>query len=285
MARFPLQPPPVHPLQPMPAPALALARHASRALVPLAFAAGVLPPSVSLAETLNGVPVVVLSRSTTALSNGSLTFVRISPPALPPPPPPPVHTAPEPSAEELATEARRAAKEHRTLALTAITYAGTPTVTELSWTRQEDGRRFVAYSPVDFTHLTQLQDIETSSGVYLYCPFVSPGDPAELAPGVREALAAAAPADSGAPPAYLFMGEEADLTAEADTLELLDTLHAIWHTRAEQLVADTARRQAEAVERERQAALEAARPKHDTILFWKAEDPEPSASAASSSTP
>ncbi len=243
-------------------------------------------PAAASPETLNGVPVVVLSRSTTVTPNGSLTFVRIRPPALPPPPPPPVRTAPEPTAEELAIEARRAAKEQRTIGLTAIIYAGTPTVTELSWTRQSDGRRFVAYSPVDFTHLTQLQDIETSSAVYLYFPFVSPGDPAELAPGVREALVAtAADTNADSPPGYLFVGDEADVGAEAPTLELLDTLHAIWHLRAAELTALTARLKADAAERERQAAIEAARPKHEKIYFWKIDTPpttpgDPAAPAA-----
>ncbi len=263
-------------------PASLLARTALRALVPLAFAAGLISPSVAFAETLNGIPVEVLSRHTVPQPNGSVTFIRIRPPALPAPPPSPVRTTLEPTPEELATEARRAAKEQRTIGLTAITYAGTPTVTELSWTRQDDGRRFVAYSPVDFTHLTQLQDIETSSAVYLYFPFVSPGDPAELAPGVREALSAAASADTDAdsPPAYLFVGDESDAAAETNTLELLDTLHAIWHLRAAELTALTARLKADAAERERQAAVEAARPKHEKIYFWKIEE-HPTADSSS----
>ena len=243
--------------------------------------------TLAATETLNGVPVEVLSRSITVLPNGSITFVRIRPPTFAPAPPPPVRIAPEPTAEELVAEARRAAKEQRTIGLTAITYAGTPVVTELSWTRQEDGRRFVAYSPVDFTHLTQLQEIETSSAVYLYFPFVSPGDPAQLAPGVREALAATASteADADSPPSYLFLGDEAEVAAEANTLELLDTLHAIWHLRSAELIADTARREAEAAERERQTAIEAARPKHHTIYFWKIERPPASADSAATPAP
>lgn len=252
-----------------------------RASLPLTLLAATLPAAPSTAsattETLHGVPVEVLSRNTVQTPDGSLTMVRLRQPVLPKPPaPPPQAAAPEPTAEELATQERRAAKDYRVLGLTAITYAGTPVITELSWTRQADGRRFVAYCAVPFEHLSQLRDIETSAAVYQYFPFVSEGDPALLAPGLREALAAAG-TDADLPPAYLFVGDDADAAAESDTLEVIEHLLSHWHLHAPELIAQTAQRKAEAAERERQAALEAAKPKHRTLYFWKVESPEPPA--------
>jgi hypothetical protein len=234
------------------------------ALIPAVLA------SQAPAETLNGVSVEVLARSTVQLPGGTVTFIRIRPPSLPTPPPAPQSAAIEPTAGELLTEARLAAKEHRTLSISAVTYQGSPIITELAWTRQADGRRFVAYSNVDFTHLTQLRDIETENVVYNWFPFVSAGEPAEIPAGVREALAV-----NGADPQYLFEGDEADAVAEASTLQALDFLIAYYQINKATLIAETARRKAEAEERERLAAVEAAKPKNETIYFWK--NPNPTA--------
>lgn len=204
----------------------------------------------------------MIARETVTLPGGSVTFLRIRPPALPAPPPaPPPRAA---TAAELLEEARLAAKPHRVLALSTVVCAGSPAITELSWTRPADGRRFVAYGNVDFTHLGQLHSFETADAVYQWFPFVSEGEPGQIPADIRQTLAA-----SGPEPLYLFAGTEADALAEADTLAALDHLHAYYQLHAAELIADTARRRAESAERERQAAIEAAKPRHETVHFWK----------------
>lgn len=240
----------------------------SRSLRFLATLVVASPCVTASAETINGASVEVLGRSTVKLPDRTVTYIRIRPPALPAPLPAPRPAPAEPTAEELATEARLAAKEHKMLSLNALTYAGNPFVTELSWTRASDGRRFVAYSNVPFIHLTQLSQIETATTVYQWFPFVSEADPGTLPAGVREALAS-----GGAEPQYLFEGDENDATAEESTLQALDFLHAHFELNKDALIAATAQRQAEAEARERQAALDAAKPKQQTIYFWKNENP------------
>ncbi len=61
-------------------------------------------------ETLNGVPVEVLARSTVEEGGRTTTFVRIRPPALPAAPASTSEPVPAPDAATLAEEARLAAK-------------------------------------------------------------------------------------------------------------------------------------------------------------------------------
>jgi len=173
-----------------------------------------------LAETLNGVPVEVLGRSTVKLPDRRVTYIKIRPPAIPaqsvtPPLPP----AAKPSPEEVLAELRREAKPQIQLGIGATVYAGSPTVTELSW-QLPDGRRFRAFSSVDFHHLTQLGHLETETTVYGWFPFFYNGDSADLPSGVREALTA-----NSSDPQYLFEGTEADAVASKSTLQALDYLH------------------------------------------------------------
>ena len=221
------------------------------------------------AETLNGIPVEVLARSTVKLPDRVITFIRIRPPVFSAqpavPPPAPV----EPSAEEVLAQLRRDAKPFVQLGVRATVYAGSPAITELSWD-SEDGRHFRAFSSVDFTHLTQITELEVPNTVYEWSLFVSDGDPAGLPSGVGEALIA-----NGTAAQYLFEGSEADAAANQSTLQALDYLHAFFELHKTELVAATAQRAAEAAEQERQAAIKAALPKDQTIYFWKNEPPVP----------
>lgn len=219
------------------------------------------------AETLNGVPVEALARSTVKLPDRTITYIRIQPPALPSPPPAPPAPAQSETAEDRLAELRLAAKPYVNLAVTATTFVGTPTVTELTWTR-DNGRRFLAYSNVNFTHLTQLSHLETDTRVYGWFPFVYNGDPADLPAGVREALVAQGPEAQ-----YLFEGSTADATEAESTLQALDYLHAYYQLNQKALIPDTARRQAAAVEQARLAKIKAAQPKDQTIYFWEIEKP------------
>ena len=214
------------------------------------------------AESLNGVPVEVLARRVVTLANGSITYLLIKPPALASQPAPPPTPVTPPSEAEIAAQVLRDAKTYVDLGLRATVYAGSPTVTEVSWTLA-DGRIFRAFSSVDFTYLSQFTELEVETTIYGLGLLVSDDDPAELPAGVREALSAAPGAQ------YLFEGSEADAQANEVRLQALDHLHAYYQLNEAALVAATASRLAEAVEQARQAAEAAAKPRHEKIYFWK----------------
>ena len=227
-------------------------------------------------ETLQGVPVTVLSRSVVAVPNGTVTYLRISPPLLPtrPAPPPPAPEAPLTPEQQAALE-RAEAKPYATLALTATVYTradGSAAVTELTW---RDGERaFRCWSTCDFRLLRQLSEIETETHRFQYFPFVDAQPLAELPPDQQPSglsLFPEAPS-ADALPEYYFEGTEADAAATEPVLAALDWLHAHVHLNREVLLAqlaELARREAEAAEQARQAAEAAAQPRHEKVFFWK----------------
>jgi hypothetical protein len=245
----------------------------------LFLAASLSPVSAAETGTLAGQPVTVLSRSVVMSPNGSTTYVRIRPPALPPRPAPPPPAPEAPLSPELQAALERAeAKPYATLALTATVYTradGSSAVTLLAW---RDGERgFTAWSNADWRLLRQLNDIETETHRFQYFPFIDAQPLAELPTDQRPAGLALFPAAPvpGALPEYYLEGGADDAAATEPVLAALDQLHAHVHLHREQLVADLARREADVAEQARRAAIEAARPKHDTIYFWKAENPAP----------
>ena len=223
----------------------------------------VFSPHVS-AESLNGVPVEVLARSKVTLADRTVTYLLIRPPSLSAQPPPPPAPATPPSEAELAAQALRDAKNYVDLGIRAIVYSGSPVVTELSW-NLADGRSLRAFSSVDFTHLSQLTELETTTTIYGWNSIVSEGDPADLPSGVREALNASPGVQ------YLFEGTEADALASQSTLQGLDYLHAYYQLHEAALVAEAASRKTQAAQQEREAVADAAKSKDQTVFFWKKE--------------
>jgi hypothetical protein len=241
--------------------------HSSTTRILAAFAIAALASQTS-AETLNGLPVEVLARSTVKLPDRVLTLVRIRPPAIPVlPAPSPSPVPAEPSAEEKLSALRREAKLQIQLSMEATIYAGSPTITELTWSTPE-GRRFRAYCSIDFTHLSQLYFVETASAVYDWFPFLTDGDPASIPAGVREALLG-----NGSGAHYLFEGNEADAAANESTLQAIEYLVAYFELHKTELIAATALRNAAAIEQQRLDAIKAAQPKDQTLYFWKNETP------------
>ena len=242
-----------------------MASRSTRLFAPFLVPLALLPSA--FAESLDGVSVEVVARRTAVLADRTVVYLCIRPPRLPaavPPAAPPTET---PGAEALQAEALRAAKTQVDLGLSAVVYAGSPAVTELSWTRP-DGHVCRAYSNVDFTHLADLAELETETTLYHWVPLITEGDPAALPGDVRAALA-----EAGAAAHYLFEGDEAEAQAEAATLQGIDHLHAYFQLHQTELLAATARRQAEAAEQARRAALTVAQPKTETLFFWKIENP------------
>ena len=228
------------------------------------------------AEELAGVPVEVLSRTIVSVPNGTVTYLKITPPHLPPRPasPPPAPETPL-SPEQQAALERAEAKPCLSLALTATVYTradDSVAVAELAW--HDGDRRFTAWSTADWRLLRQLHDIETETHRFQYFPFIDAQPLAELPPGQQPAgltLFPAAPAP-GSLPEYYLEGTEADAAAAGPVLDALDQLLAVYHVRHAELVAqlaDLARREAEAAEQARLAAEAPAQPRHEKVYFWK----------------
>ncbi len=230
------------------------------------FALLPLPPSVlaAEAETLNGVPVEVLAWSTVEVAGGTVTFVRIRPPALSAMPlaAPTSEPAPAPDAAALAEEARLAAKACVDWQPAVIVHLRPPVVSELHF--QVAGRPVTVWTNVDFRVLASISQWENASTVFVGFPIVTeigPEDdvrPADLnlTPGPAEYVVEATAAE--------LAGHEADLTP-------LDALLAYHDLHREALVAEQARREALAAELDRQAAEARTKPTATTIYFWKNE--------------
>jgi hypothetical protein len=247
-----------------------------RFLVPVVSLASPILASAAEVETLAGQPVTVLARTVVEVPNGTVTYLRIRPPVLQPKPapPPPAPAAPL-SPEQQAALDLAESKTHATLTLTAIVYTradDSAAVTELTW---RDGERsFRAWSTADWRLLRQLNDIETETHRFQYFPFVDAQPLAELPPAQQPAGLALFPAAPvpGALPEYYLEGTESDAVAAGPVLDALDHLLAIYHVRHAELVvqlADLARREAEAADQARLAVLEAAKPRHEKVFFWK----------------
>jgi len=234
------------------------------ALLLVCLATPNLPSALAAAETetLNGVPVEVLARSTVTVGGRTITYVRITrPPALPPVPATPSRA---PSAAELAEAERLAAKACVDWQPTVIVHLRPPVVSELRL--ELGGRPDTVWTNVDFSVLASVSLWETATTVYSWHPTlteVGPEDdvrPAglELASGPAEYLVEATPAE--------IAGHEADLAP-------LEALLAYHDLHREALLAEQARRAALASELARQAAEDRAKPKATTVYFWKNENP------------
>jgi len=210
--------------------------------------------------------VTELARRVVAADTHKITYIRIRPPSLPLLPPPPT---PRPlTTEEQSTLARLAEKSYVTLNITATVYlGGICPVTKLRWRDANGELSFVAWSNVDFRHLTQIHQFETENTVYAWFPFVDeivlaewPSDqpqpiPADLqfAPGFCE---------------YYLNAETAGLKSEETILAGLDYLHAYAQLNATQLKADFELRLAEAAAREKRLREHPPKTPDTVIHFW-----------------
>lgn len=227
------------------------------------------------AEDIAGVPVTVLSRSVVETPSGTVTYLRIRPPALPtrPAPPPPAPDAPLTPELQAALE-RAEAKPFVVLAVTATVYTrtdGSAALTELTW--RDQTRAYRAWSGADFRLLRQINDIETATHRFQWFPFINTVALADLAAEEQPAALALFPAPvaatDDAPPDYFLEDGAEDAAAAEPALTALDWLHAYYHLRRADLAADLLRRETEAAEQARRQAEEAAKPRHEKVYFWK----------------
>jgi hypothetical protein len=154
-------------------------------------------------------------------------------------------------------ELRQAAKRHEIFSVTAHvrTIPGLGVVSEVRW-RAAD-RDWLAYSNVDFRHLTQLRQIETDDTVYHWQPFVFAADPDEFSspPGL---------VFSGPEAEYVVFATRSDWKAAPAAFAALDELHSLYERRRAELSAAHLAREAEAA---RVAALPPAPPKPVIIRY------------------
>ncbi len=230
-----------------------------------ALSLGSLPLSAAEPVSVAEAAQQVLARQEIHLGHDSLAFVRIRPPQLPPPPPPAPASPTEPAAPALEAPG----KPQLILAVQAEVYLGlsstAPALTRLTW--RHDDQTYHAWSNADFRLLTQISSEETATHHVLWFPFVSETDtPPTPQPPALTALAAQ---PAAAPVEYLFEGDAARAAQTEPVLAFLDLLHARYTLHRDELHADLLRRRAEEAELRRAAEVEAARPKRQTLYYWK----------------
>lgn len=236
---------------------------------------GLVPPLL-WAEGISDVPPLQLMaapqlfRKVVNLGTHKITYVRITPPQLPAlPQPPPVPVA-QPTPEQIAAEEARAAKTYLQLSVSVTVYPATatrPTVSDLSW--WHEGKRYQAWSNVDFRLLTQISEVETETHIFSWFPFVGVGFLDEI-PEERWPAGFALFGVADTTPVYYVEGTEADLTPVADILAGLDYFHAYYQVHYTRLAREYA--ELVALNEARAAELERNPPKPvDTVIhFWKA---------------
>ena len=201
-----------------------------------------------------------LSRRTVTMGDHKMTLVRIKAPRLPKLP---VVPQTPPSAEALATEARRATKTYDCATFTATVYAGP--VTEIIWQSGEGDRTFRAYSNIDFLNLWGLSEIETDTAVLSWwcLPFDYSGEEIDLP--LRKKLRLSPKFSE-----YVVDATEEEMAASPEAFAVLDAIHAYYDGHRRELIA--ARQQREAAEEARAAELLLHPPvtPDETVYFWKA---------------
>jgi hypothetical protein len=215
-------------------------------------------------------PVTELSRKTVDLGTHKVTFIRITPPRLPVLPTPPVIAVAPPSAKQLAEDEARAAKTYEQLSATVTVYPGAgerPTVSDLTW--WHEGKRYQAWSNIDFRLLTQIPELETETHVFSWFPFVSEGSVEEIPVAERPTgLSLFTLADTT--PQYYLEGSVEEIAPIEGTLHGLDYLHAYYQLHHARLTSEYAERLAVAAAQEAELAKNLPRPMDTVIHFWKA---------------
>jgi hypothetical protein len=216
------------------------------------------------ADTIEGVPVTVLSRTPVVEGDRVITYTRIRPPALPPKPAPPATPAAEPTAAEIAENARREAMNYVSFNPSVTVHLRAPIVSEFRW-RTED-REWVIWANIDARLLAPIWQWESATTIYDWFPMIC-----EI--GVEDD---ARPANLGlnpGPAEYVVEATAAEITANETQFTALDTLLAYHDLNRAELAAELVRREALNAEAERIAALPKPKPKNETIYFWKIETP------------
>ena len=234
-------------------------------LLPMPLAAGEL--SAEVATSVSAAQ--ELARKVVAVGEKKVTYIKITPPLLPPPV---ITPTPQPrtlTAEEQATEDARAAKAFVQLNLSVTVYPGTaelPTISDLNW--WHEGKRYQAWSNIDFRYFNQFTTIEAEHYIFSWFPGIGEGSVDSVHASNRPAgYSLFAVTDTA--PQYYFEGEAADMAAVADTLAGLDYFHAYFSIHKEELAVEYKKRLSEAEAAERARFASPPKKLDSVIYFWK----------------
>ncbi len=209
-----------------------------------------------------------VSRKEVRLGDHTVTLIRVRPPVLPKAVPAPAAPSRPLTAEEKAREERLAQKGYATLSLSVTVYLGGKTpVTELRWRDEGGGTEYLAYSNIDFRHLTQLSTLETETTVYSWFPFVEEWHledwPSDQKFPIPQGLNFS-PTD-----AEYYVDEQAKrLKDQETTLAGLDYLHAYYQINHAKLKADYEKREVENAGRERRLRENPPKPPDVNVRWW-----------------
>ena len=226
-------------------------------------------PTVGVAQT-NETPVTYteVARKQVELTDQKLTLIQIAPPTLPkapPPAPPPALTV-----EEQAMVERRSKKEYVETTFAITVHTGDPLVAEIRW--EKDGVKYLAYSNADLRILGEPAYFEDETSVYSWFPFTfidaHTNDYSGKTSGTSAAVAAGLdPADPTAH--FVPAGAAARLPVDDPALRILDSAHAFYQVRFDDLLARYQQRIADQAAQELAEAQKALLPKPERKLyFW-----------------
>jgi hypothetical protein len=215
-------------------------------------------------DTVADKTVTVLARAkplvkrTVLLNDHKMTLVRIAKPQLPAAKvEPPVRR--QAIADELAVEARRAAKWADFVSFSAVVHNGS--VSELNW-RYGD-RSFHAYSNIDFRLLLGLSEIETDSAIFSWFSVPS-DDTVDAEPALRQKLGL-----STLRAEYVTDLTEVEMEQTSEAFAVLNGIHAYFDAHRAELIAKYEAQQIEQAAKD--AAAEANPPTRPdtTVYLWK----------------
>jgi hypothetical protein len=218
-----------------------------------------LAPTVVFGGEAGRAPTVVVNQG-----DRTLTYVEVAPPAI---------FAAKPAASARAALAPSAvltresapAKRYVELVYTATVYLDTPVLTELRW--QHEGVDYVAFSNVDFRHLSGLFSLETDTTEFGFMPFVT-SDMRQDVSNEEQARLRSLPR----PPmngANFVVLQPAEPKRDPSALLGLAALHAYFTAHRGELEAATLRREAEERQAEFARATEVPGPrKSRTVRYW-----------------
>ena len=204
---------------------------------------------------------VPLVRRSVRVGDHRMTVVRIRAPRLPKLPP---ALQTPPSADDLATEARRAMKTEAYASFSLLLYPGP--ITEITW--QYGERTYRAYSSIDFRYMEGLSEIETDTAIFSWfgLPPLEQGEDG-LAPELRKRL--------GLRPTYVEYvvdSTKTEMEAVPEAFAVLDAIHTYYEANRRQLAVAYGQRQAE---RDAREAYRLAHPPvvpDTTVYLWKPEN-------------
>ena len=169
------------------------------------------------------------------------------------------------SPQELEAQQRRAAKQQKVLFFSATVFDHK--LTELQWS--EEGRKYRAFSNIDFQYFSGMGEIETADTIYTLMMALDSGTAETFAERTREfPQVALLPTDRVAwLPFEGFTPESTPVVTE------WDSIHRFFDTHREEMIRGYQQREAANAERERQLRENPPARKNTVIRYWRKTTP------------